>query len=161
MTYRETDSLQTQTSCTGAVSVCRHQLFPEQYLIACHSQSSGLKIYLFHTAYNNTKERHELTCTVTASEVTTTWRDIYLLIRLHQMHDMQTIVIDVRGGCLSVCLSAMQLTRLHCAKMAEPIKMPFGVNTPGGRCNIVLDRGPYLPLWGKGKIFQDPFISPE
>jgi len=33
------------------------------------------------------------------------------------MHEMQTIVTDVRGVCLSVSLSVMaaQLTRLHCA----------------------------------------------
>jgi len=34
--------------------------------------------------------------------------------------------------CLSVCLSRGS-TRLHCAKMAERIKMLLGMNTPGGR----------------------------
>jgi len=32
--------------------------------------------------------------------------------RLHQMHEMQTIVTDVRSVCPSVCLSR---SRLHCA----------------------------------------------
>jgi len=32
------------------------------------------------------------------------------------MHEMQTIVTDVHGVCLSVCLvTAAQLARLHCA----------------------------------------------
>jgi len=57
------------------------------------------------------------------------------------MHEMQTIVTDVRGVCLSVCLSRGS-SRIHCAKMAEQIKMLFGVNTPGGPRNIVLDVGP-------------------
>jgi len=43
--------------------------------------------------------------------------------------------------CQSVCLSRGS-TRLHCAKMAEQIKILFMVNTPGGPSNIVLDGGP-------------------
>jgi len=71
------------------------------------------------------------------------------------MHEMQTIVTDVRGVCLSVCQPVRQLvclsrgltrgsTQLHCAKMAEQIKMMFGVNTPGGPWNIVSDGGTNL-----------------
>jgi len=40
------------------------------------------------------------------------------IIRLHRMHDMQTIVTDVRGVCQSVCPSVCRsrgLTRLYCA----------------------------------------------
>jgi len=37
------------------------------------------------------------------------------------MHEMQSILTDVRGVCLSHSLS-----ELHCAKMAEQIKMLFG-----------------------------------
>jgi len=43
------------------------------------------------------------------------------------MHEMQTIVTDVCFVCLSVCHS----TLLHFAKMAEQIKILFGVNTRG------------------------------
>jgi len=44
----------------------------------------------------------------TASEIMTIWQGTnwlitIVIIRLHQMHEMQTIVIDV--PCLSVCLS--------------------------------------------------------
>jgi len=41
------------------------------------------------------------------------------IFRLHRMHDLQSIVTDVRGVCLSVCLSRMyRMTpaRLHCAR---------------------------------------------
>jgi len=64
-----------------------------------------------------------------------------VICRLHRMHEMLTIVTDVRGVCQSVCLSRGS-TRLHCANMAEQIKMLFMVNTPGGPWNIVLDVGP-------------------
>jgi len=47
------------------------------------------------------------------------------------MHEMQTIVTDVRGVSLSVCLSVTRSTRLHCAKTAEQIKILFGVKTLG------------------------------
>jgi len=56
------------------------------------------------------------------------------------MHEMQTIVTDVRGVCPSVCLSRGS-TRLHCAKTAERIKILLGVNTPAGPRNM-LDGGP-------------------
>jgi len=52
------------------------------------------------------------------------------------MHEMQSILTDVRGVCLSRGSS-----RLHCAKMAEQIKMLFRVNTPIGPWNIVLNVG--------------------
>jgi len=39
-----------------------------------------------------------------------------------------------------VCLSRGS-TRFHCAQTAEQIKILFGVNTPGGPRNIVLDEG--------------------
>jgi len=55
------------------------------------------------------------------------------------MHEMQTIVTDDRSVNLSVtCVS----TRLHCARMAEWIKILCGVNTAGGQRNIVLDESP-------------------
>jgi len=48
---------------------------------------------------------------------------------------------------------------LHCAKMAEQIKMLFGVNTPGGPWNIVLDVGPDPPTErGQFKCWE-PLIS--
>jgi len=47
------------------------------------------------------------------------------------MHEIQTIVTDDPGACLSVYLSC-GATQLHCAKIAEQIKMWFGVNTRGG-----------------------------
>jgi len=59
------------------------------------------------------------------------------------MHEMLTILTDVRGVCLSVCLSCGS-SRLHCAKMAEQIKMLFGVN------DIVLDVGPTSPRREEG-----------
>jgi len=56
------------------------------------------------------------------------------------MREMQTIVTDDP----SVCLSGGS-TRLHCAKMAERIKMLFVTNTRGGPRNIVLDESPDPP----------------
>jgi len=44
------------------------------------------------------------------------------------MHEMLTILRDICGVCLSVCLSRGS-SRLHCAKMAEQIKMLLGVNS--------------------------------
>jgi len=56
------------------------------------------------------------------------------IIRLHSMHEMHPILTDVRGVCHSVrlsdCLSCGSAW-LRCAKMAEWIKIVFGVNTPG------------------------------
>jgi len=61
--------------------------------------------------------------------------DVYVTLlskgfRLHRMHEMQTIVNDDRSVCQSVWRSR-GLFRLHCAKMAKQIKMPFGLNTSG------------------------------
>jgi len=46
--------------------------------------------------------------------------------------------------------------------MAEQIKILFGVNTPGGPWNIVLDVGPDPPQRGEGGPllnFETPYIS--
>jgi len=50
------------------------------------------------------------------------------------MHEMKPVVTSDHsvGVCPSVRLSRGS-SWLHCAKMAERIKMLFGVNTPGGR----------------------------
>jgi len=69
------------------------------------------------------------------------------------MYEMETVVADVRGVSLSVCLSvclSRGSSRLHCARTAEPIKMLFGMNTPGDPWNIVLDVGPDPPQRGEG-----------
>jgi len=50
-------------------------------------------------------------------------------IRLHQMHDMRTMAIDVAGICLSVSLS---IKLLGCANTAKWINMLFGVKSPPG-----------------------------
>jgi len=42
------------------------------------------------------------------------------------MHELQTIVIDVRGVCLSRGSSP-----LHCTKTAEQMKMLFMMNSAG------------------------------
>jgi len=65
------------------------------------------------------------------------------------MHEMQTIVTDVRGVCPSVCLSR-DSTRLHSRKTAKRIKMLFGVNTLGGPGNSMLNGGPDPPQRGGG-----------
>jgi len=54
----------------------------------------------------------------------------------YRMHEMQSILTDVRSVCQSVCLSRGS-SRLHCAKTAEQINMLFGVNTSGGKWNII------------------------
>jgi len=56
------------------------------------------------------------------------------------MHEMQSILTDV----CSISPSRGS-SRCHCAKMAEQIKTLFGVNTPGGPWNIMLDVGPDPP----------------
>jgi len=66
------------------------------------------------------------------------------------------VVTSVQGVCMSVCLSCGP-TWHHCAKTAEQIKILFGVNTPEGPRNILLD-GVLIPhIEGEG----DPFISAE
>jgi len=76
------------------------------------------------------------------------------------MHEMQSILTDVCGVCLSVCLSCGS-SRLHCAKMAVQIKMLFGLNTPGGSWNIVLEMGPDPERggWGFSFKFWTPLLS--
>jgi len=52
-------------------------------------------------------------------------------------------------------------TRLHCGKMAERIKMLFGVKSPGGPRNIVLDVGPDPPQRGERDSLQpSPLFTP-
>jgi len=70
------------------------------------------------------------------------------------MRQMQTIVTDVRGVCLS-CGS----TRLHCAKTATQIKMLFRVNTYEDPRNIVLDGGPDPPTARGGGFDVRPFST--
>jgi len=41
---------------------------------------------------------------------------IVSVFRLHRMHEMQTIVTDVRGVCLSISLSAMWLELSGCVQ---------------------------------------------
>jgi len=60
----------------------------------------------------------------------------------------------LRMIAVSVCLSSGS-TRLHCAKKSEQIKMLFGVSTPGGPRNIVLDGGPDLLQRGEGGFDVD------
>jgi len=67
------------------------------------------------------------------------------------MHEMQPIVTDVRGVCLSV-FHAAQLG-FTVQKTAERIKMLFGVNTVGGPLDIVLHVGPDPPQTGGGACF--------
>jgi len=78
------------------------------------------------------------------------------------MHEMQTIVTDVRGVCLSVCHAA-QLGFAVQKWLNRFIKMLFGVNTPGGPWNTVLDGGPDPPKRGRGeptfKFWDTPHIS--
>jgi len=63
---------------------------------------------------------------------------------------------------VSVCLSRGS-SRLRCEKIAEQIKMLFGVNSSGGPWNIVLDVGPDPSQRGEGgptfKISDFPHIS--
>jgi len=90
---------------------------------------------------------------------------IFSILRLHRMHaihEVQPIVTDVCGVCPSVCPSVRQSvclscgsSQLPCAKMAEQIKMLFGMNTSGGGPqNIVLHGGPDPPIdRGRGTYF--------
>jgi len=55
-----------------------------------------------------------------------------IIIRLHRMHEMQSVLTDVCGVCLSICQSRGS-TRLHCAKTAEWIQILFGVNSLGAQ----------------------------
>jgi len=63
--------------------------------------------------------------------------------RLHRMHEKRTIVADVRGVCLSVCLSVTRLNSASlCKKTPEKIRILLVVNTPEA---LVLDGGPDSP----------------
>jgi len=75
------------------------------------------------------------------------------------MHEMQSIVIDVRGVFPSVTLSHGS-TRLHCAKTAEQIKILFGMNTLGAPKNIVSDGGPDPPQQGEGELYVIHSMQP-
>jgi len=66
------------------------------------------------------------------------------------MYEMQTIVTDVRGDCLSVCHAAQHGFAVQ--KTAERIKMLFGVNTLGGPWDIVLHGGPDAPTEKGGEL---------
>jgi len=86
---------------------------------------------------------------------------------MHAMHEMQPIVTDVSvrqsinlSVRLSGCLSR-RLTRLHCAKTAQRIKMLFRVNTPGAHGTLcytwvlILHRqgeGPAIKFWDSPRI---------
>jgi len=49
----------------------------------------------------------------------------------------------------------MQLISASLSEMAEQIKILFGLNTPGGQWNIVLDGGPHPPAErGRGPVFN-------
>jgi len=75
------------------------------------------------------------------------------------MHEMLTIVTGVRSVCLSVSLSCGS-SRLHSAKMAEQIKMLFGVNTLGSLWNIVLEMGPDPPTQrGRGHFGAPSYLQ--
>ena len=57
--------------------------------------------------------------------------------------------------CRSVGLSVCQsVTLVSPAKTAEPIEMLFGLRTPVGPGNHVLDGGPDLPM-GRGNFFGE------
>jgi len=65
---------------------------------------------------------------------------------------------------VEVCRQSHDSTGLNCAKMAEQIKMLFGVNTAGGRWNIVLDGVLVTPQRREGGLtfkFCAPLVSPE
>jgi len=70
-----------------------------------------------------------------------------IIFRLHRVNEMPPILTHDRSVCQFVCLSRGSIC-LRCAKLAERTKMLFGVNTPGGPWNIVLDKGldPHLLL---------------
>jgi len=77
------------------------------------------------------------------------------VFRLHRIHEMQIIVIDVRG-------SVTQTTRLHCVKTPEQIKTLFGVNTPGAHGTLYQTGLLMHPQWKRLDIilnFGTPRIS--
>jgi len=76
---------------------------------------------------------------------------------------MQPVVTDECGVCLSVCHAAHLGFTVQ--KVAEQIKIPFGVNTSAGPWNTVLDVVPYPPhREGEGDLLLSlgtSLISPE
>jgi len=72
------------------------------------------------------------------------------------MHIVQTIVTDDCGVCLS-----RGSTWLHCAKMAEQIKMLFGVNTSGGPGNTGVLIPLYIGVMRPTFECSDPLVSLE
>jgi len=76
------------------------------------------------------------------------------------MHQMQTIVTDDCGVCLSVCLTC-GLNRFHCAKTAEQIQILFGVNSLLGPRHIVLDGDHDPHIEGEGQLEKIwPIVDP-
>lgn len=63
--------------------------------------------------------------------------------RLRRVSVLLVICYAIDREAWSVCRS---VTVRSCEKMAEPIEMPFGLNTWVGPRNHVLDGGPH-PLW--------------
>jgi len=57
--------------------------------------------------------------------------------------------------CLSVICLSSGSTRLHCATVAERIKILFGVNTLRGPWNIVLHEGPDPPPHSKRGVGEN------
>jgi len=77
------------------------------------------------------------------------------------MHEIQTIVnlpVIAVYVSQSVCLSR-GLTRIHCAKKAEQIKILFGVNNLGCPRNIVLDGGPDPPQRAMGEGLRQTTLA--
>jgi len=65
---------------------------------------------------------------------------------------VQPIAADVaRPVCLSVCVFLLDVT-MSCAKMAEPVEMPFGVCTEVGLGNHILDLARGRGNFGVGRF---------
>jgi len=77
------------------------------------------------------------------------------------MHEMQTIVTDVRSVCQSVRQSVTRLNSASlCKKTAEQTKILFWVNTPGVQRTLCYtgvhwrrQGGPGLPMAGQKNFF--------
>jgi len=88
---------------------------------------------------------------------------IIIIIRLHRMHEIQTIITNVRGVCQSVCpsisLSVVRLKSGSLCKNGWTEQDAVWGNTLGGLWNIVLHWGPDFPHRGGGEPtfqFWDP-----
>jgi len=68
--------------------------------------------------------------------------------RLRRVSVLLVICYAIDGVAWSVCRS---VTVRSSEKMAEPIEMPFGLNTWVGPRNHVLDGGPHPPM-GRGNF---------